>query len=278
VSAAPDWLLGVWRRESMRYADGRQDLTTRVYWAQTRSLFVDIRVPARRSLPSHCAGWSDFSLPRLRGLAAQQGFAGHVRMRGKICTWIREIDYWPASGRPDRGRLSLEGDVLTEEGEASSAIGIGYREVYRRQRGGGKRLALRLLEHHGAGSDAADMRGAILVVIGDLFLLARPRPAPLPTGSTLPKLVAKAGRDRRHLQAMLDCEISLGRLGPARRPWRIELSTLPFREGQRLFERATATVQSQARLLTLASSAGESCWEIDDCSFEPGELTVLFGR
>ena len=278
MSIAPDWLLGVWHRLSMRYSDGREDLTTRVLWAQTRSLFVDIRVPAARPSFKGRRSLGDFSLGELRGLARQQGFAGHVEMDGQVCTWVREIDYWPNSGRPDRGRLTLNGDMLTEEGDASSVIGGDYREIYRRERGGDRRLALRLIEDRPTKPGTRAMTDAVLVILGDLVLLARPRLAPLPAGHTLPELVAQAGSDRARLEALLDCEISLGRVGTARRPWRIELSTLPFREGQRLFPRAVASIGGKTRQLTLRSAARKTCWRIDDTTFSASELRALFGR
>ena len=278
MTTAPDWLLGVWRRESMRYGDGREDLTTRVFWAQTRSLFVDIRIPAERPKFPGRHSLADFTLAELRGLAAQQGFAGHVDMRGKLCTWRRDIDYWPKSGRPDRGRLSLQGDVLTEDGEASSTIGISYREVYRRDRGGDRRIALRLIDDKPAKPGARAMTDGILVVLDDLFLFARPRSSPLLAGKSLPDLVARAGRDRARIEALLACEISMGRLGPARRPWRIALSTLPFREGQRLLPHAAASVGRRSKTLSLKSSAGESRWEIDETTYSIRELKSLFSR
>lgn len=278
MSKAPDWLLGLWHRLSMRYGDGREDLTTRVFWAQTRALFVDIRIPAARPSFKGRRSLDDFSLSELRGLARQQGFAGHVEMDGQVCTWVREIDYCPSSGRPDRGRLTLVGDMLTEEGDASSVIGGEYREKYRRERGGDRRLALWLIEDEPTKSGSRAMTDAVLVVLGDLFLFARPRPAPLPARHTLPDLVAKAGRDRARLEALLDCEISLGRVGSARRSWRIELSTLPFREGQRLFPRAVASIGGKTKQLTLRSAARKTCWRIDDTTFSAGELRALFGR
>ena len=44
----PEWLVGLWRRESIRFTDGTIDRTTRVFWGQTRSLCVDIRAPLAR--------------------------------------------------------------------------------------------------------------------------------------------------------------------------------------------------------------------------------------
>jgi hypothetical protein len=262
----------------MRYGDGRADLTTRVIWAQTRSLYVDIRIPAKRPAWQGRRSFADFSLAELRGLANQQGFAGHVEMQGPVCTWLREFDYWPDRGRPDRGRLTLDGDLLTEEGDASTVIGADYREVYRREQSGDKRLALRLLEDRPAKAGTPAMTDAILVVLDDLFLFARPRATPLPKDATLPQLAAAAGRDRARLEALLDCEISLGRIGPARRPWRIELSTLPHREGQRLFPRAVPSISGKTQQIKLRSSARATRWRINDNTFRASDMRAMFGR
>jgi hypothetical protein len=111
---APEWLTGIWRRESIVYSDGTEDRSTCVLWGQTRSRYVDLRIPADRPPARGRRSFDDFSEGELLLLAEQMGFAGHVVLKGDVCTWIRYIDYQPNTGRPDSGRLELNGDALHE--------------------------------------------------------------------------------------------------------------------------------------------------------------------
>jgi hypothetical protein len=270
---APDWLVGLWRRKSISYSSGARDLTTCCYWGQTRHLYVDIRIPADRPLPATGRSFADYSLKGLQALANQRGFAGHILLQGDRCTWIRCIDYQPDTGRPDTGRLRCDGDVLYEVGEASSVVGDAYVEVYRREAHGRDRL-IALRQAHGTGSDAGDARGAVLLIIGDRFLFARPRPTPLPPAETLSEVIEATGPDRSLIHTYLDCEISLGRIESDHESWTIDLSTIPFREGQRLFPVAVADVQRE--MLRLRSDAAIVYWRIIECNLPTDVVTRLF--
>src|SRR5919198_665992 len=109
---APEWLTGLWRRESIVYSDGTEDRSTGVLWGQTRSFYVDQRIPAGRPSARGRRCFDEFSHDELLLLADQMGFAGHIFLDGDLCTWIRSIDFQPNTGRADRGRLQLKGEVL----------------------------------------------------------------------------------------------------------------------------------------------------------------------
>lgn len=199
----PAWLRGLWRRRSITWPDGRRDDTTTVYWLQTASAFVDIRIPAaprRDRTPL--------------GLARQGGFAGWTELAADRCRWHRQIDFQPPSGRPDEGRLYRLDGVLVEEG-----VHEPYVEVW---------------ERVGAGAGAVRVEraaeGEMLVACGDAFLFARDRPRVLPQAASLEALVRAATGDEE-IAALLDCEISFGLRAGGRVPWEIRLSTLPRREG-----------------------------------------------
>lgn len=79
----------------------------------------------------------------------------------------------------------------------------------------------------------APARPGWLLVAGDCFLYVRGRARHLPRATDLSSLIAREQPSRTQWLEWLDVEISFGhRRGPA--PWRIEHSTLPFREGQSL--------------------------------------------
>ena len=273
---APEQVVGVWRRELITLSDGTVDRGTLVYWGQTRSLYVDLRVPADRKRCSAAQSFGDLSSQDLRLLARQRGFAGHISIVDDRCTWFRDIDYQPDTGRPDTGRLRLDGDLLYETGEASSIIGAGYEEVYHRERRGDQlRAALRLVKADGTPFNGQAGPESILVLLDDRFLFARSREVSLPAAECLQSLIDNAGPDRNLVHAYLDCEVSLGTIGPNAH-WRIDLSTIPFREGRRLFAPATAEVTAEGTHLILRSSDAASHWHVCETSVGPHVLAATF--
>ena len=211
---------GLWTRSLLVLPDGRRDETTKVAWLQGPSLFVDLRQPAGRPACCLVAGAGQLSPAACQWLATQSGFAGTFSAAGNIAEWQREIDFQPQAALPDSGRLEWQGEILVETG-----IHAPYLEHWR---AGGAALApsfgLRL-------QSAVDGRRAILVRCGPLFMLARGRaPGMLLAGVDLTACLAAAA-DLAGMQALLDCEISFGRADAG---WRIERSTLPWREGVRL--------------------------------------------
>jgi len=220
--AVPPWLQGLWRRRSLSYPDGRCDTTTRVYWLQTASAFADIRIPADR--PDLRAWGRLDALDRADrlALARQAGFAGWTELCGDHCCWHREIDYQPATGIPDEGRLRRGDGILIEEG-----IHEPYVEVWEAVSCGDGL------------TEASERRGSdgqlreVLVTHGDAFIHVRDRPAQLPAAASLAELLDTVdGKQRR--ASWLDCAISFGVRTGGALPWEIRLSTLPFLEGSSL--------------------------------------------
>lgn len=276
--AAPDWLAGLWRREALVFPDGRADRTTQVLWGQTRSLYVDLRIPADRPMVRGRRSFADFTHAELLQLTDQKGFAGHLVMAGDLCTWIRYIDYRPSTGRPDSGRLRLEGDTLYEEGGPSSVLASAYQETYHRERRADRRsVALRSIavDSGPAAPDAATgATDAVLVLIDDRFLFARGRPVKLPAAESLRDLVLAAGDDRTAIHAYLDCEISLGGT-EGNAGWRILASTIPFREGRALLPRASIELAEEPGMLIVRGDQGTAHWQIVESTMEPRELARL---
>ena len=77
----------------------------------------------------------------------------------------------------------------------------------------------------------APPRSGCVVLAGDAFMYARSRNAELPPGTDLTACLKAAGSLKQQ-QDVFDCEISFGRVQD--RQWRIERSSLPFREGHSL--------------------------------------------
>jgi hypothetical protein len=277
--AAPDWLVGLWRRDSIRFPDGSKDDTTRVHWGQTRRLYVDLRIPKDRPKAAGRRSFDEFSLSELWLLAEQKGFAGHIVMADGICSWVRYIDYRPPTGRADAGRLRVEGDRLYEEGDPDSVLASAYQELYLRERRANRLCAsLHLTSHQPSAAAGANATGAVLVMIDDRFLFARPRRLPMPPAETLRELVEAAGDDRGLIHAYLDCEISLGGLAGSYRPWAVAESTLPFREGESLWGQSLTKLSNDGRSLIQESGLGRCEWRLVESSLPREDLVSLINE
>ena len=211
-------------------------------------------------------------------MVEQKGFAGHVSVEDNLCRWTRYIDYRPNNGRPDEGHLRLDGDTLYEEGDPSSVLGSSYRETYTRERRADRRsVALRRIVSPDRARPGSRGGDGVLVIIDDRFLYARSRRIQLPPAETLKDLVIAAGSDRDLVHAYLDCEVSYGRVEEDF-PWNVELSTIPFRENQRLIGIASTGPGTEPDCVELTSNEGKETWRIVESNLSHGDLVALLNR
>lgn len=209
---------GLWRRTLIAWPDGTPDTTTEVYWLQGPSLYADLRVPAGRPL-CKAACLRELDWPMLGFLARQEGFFGTLEVRSSIGHWRRNFDYQPDTGRQDRGHLAFDGRALIERG-----VEAPYTEHWSREPTGADAAALLL-------ADDAAARIGCLIAIGHAFMFARGRGKALPPGADLAECL-ESTRSLTAAQDLFDCEISFGRVTDG--DWRIQRSSLPFREGHTL--------------------------------------------
>jgi hypothetical protein len=218
----PDAYLGVWNRTLLETAGGR-DERSQVWWLQTPRWHADLRIPAGRPDFSGVNRLADCDDAQLAWLARQQGFCGVTQVDGDDCTWHRQLDFQPANGSRDIGRMIFDGERVIETGVESD-----YLEIWERlplSRGG--TAALELVVERGE----LPSRPAWLFVAGDCFMFVRGRALPPPSAVDLSSLIAQARPSQTQLLDWLNVEISFGHRSGAT-PWRIEHSTLPFREGK----------------------------------------------
>lgn len=212
--------LGVWRRRLLETPTLR-DEHSHVFWLQTPHWHADLRIPAGRPGFSGVNALAECDDAQLAWLARQQGFCGLTQVDGDTCTWHRQMDFQPARDRRDIGRMVFDGERLTETG-----IEADYLERWERlphSRGG--TAALELVWEAGEPPSCPTW----LFVAGDCFMYVRGRTRPLPKAADLSQLVTLSQSSHSQLLDWLNFEISFGyRKGPS--PWRIEHSTLPFRE------------------------------------------------
>jgi hypothetical protein len=251
-----DSLSGLWRRSLLAFADGTRDETAAVAWLQADPHYADLRQPAGMPDFPHARGLDDLTAADCGWLARQQGFAGVFRHCNDCFEWVRVIDYCPPGPFKDIGRLYWNGDILVEEGRD-----VPYLEHWHRDAPpAGPVAALVLAAETGA--------PGCLVRAGVDFFYARGRLRPLAPGADLAALVA--GATLEGARALLDCEISQGRIDSG--AWLITRSTLPFRVGDTLapaLAGAVLTVGDRA-----ASGGGaRTAWRIAEAR---GDASALF--
>ena len=215
--AHPDALSAAWQRTLMVQADGTRDTGSWVLWLQGGALFADLRQPAGRPDMRAATCLRALSPSQMTWLAGQNGFAGTLLFDGAFFEWRREISFQPAAPAADSARLFFRGDTLVEEGRHAPYV----EEWQRLDETVAADLALRL-------RGRTDGRAALLVRRAQFFMFARDRRFVLPPGGDLAVLLGEARTDADR-RALLDCEVSFGRV--VRDRWRIERSTLPYREG-----------------------------------------------
>jgi len=207
---------GLWQRLLISQPGLPVDTLTQVGWLQGPGLYVDLRQPPAIAGKVQASCLAELLPEEARLLAMQEGFAGTFYLTGDEAEWARAIDFQPAGLLGDRGRLEDHGDLLVEHGIEAVYIEHWQREP---QTKGAPCWAAQLLSE--------DDRLVMLVRCGDRFGYARERAAPLRPGECLLDRVSQASA--AEARALVDCEIALGTVGAE--GWRIDRSTLPWREG-----------------------------------------------
>lgn len=267
--------VGLWQRKIIEFEDGTNDRSMRVFWGQAGRYFVDIRIPVDR--PTVAAkGLHDLSESDISALSLQRGFAGILNRDENLFTWDRHIDYQPSTGRPDQAIVQIKSNILRETGTPDAVLGVPYTEIYERICAGENQCAVLTLDTQKSEfASSTKLSDAILIVLNDHFLFARARPMPLPLMATggMPALLEGVKGDKMEIARILDCELSMGRIGGTSSTWKIDLSTFPWREGQRLFPRGKLSLLDGQ--VCQATEAGNRFWTIEETSLPAEKLLAL---
>lgn len=195
----PPEFKGLWRRRLLVDEKGRRDTSTAVWWLQSETLFVDLRVPSNRPDFSECSGFHDLSIDQALFMASQEGFAGRLHHLKDALGWRRHIDFRPLEGPPDEGAMKrVRRNTWIETG-----LHADYLEEWEQ--------VLTEKDLTNSVTQTEERENALLVQVGSYFMRAqdrRSRPPPFDlTAATLSAYPAP-----KALQHLLDCEISFGRV------------------------------------------------------------------
>ncbi len=236
TAAVPDEYLGVWRRRLLRTPE-RDDTTTAVFWLQTPRWHADIRVSPACPATTGAHGFESLPRSTLLALAAQQGFAGVTTVEGDICRWHRRVDFQPASGFSDVGRIVFE----TSERMLEHGVEQDYFEIWERVPGSvGPWAAMASTTPEGE---------VWLFRSGDHAIRVRPRSQVLAPAPSMVALAADVDDDT--LRGWLDFDIRYA-VRDAGGAWRVRHATLPWFDGTALDESEVLEAASDGGLPSAA--------------------------
>lgn len=124
--AFPQALLGAFRRKSITFANGLTDETTVVYWFQSKTFTIDLRLPDGPATPP----------------VDRQGWVGETLWddAAQQLSWTINRSYQPRNQWPEPATLSFIGNCVLEYAPSGA-----YVEDWRQQSTTGPLLGLRLL-------------------------------------------------------------------------------------------------------------------------------------
>jgi hypothetical protein len=226
----PDWMMGLYHRHCITFADGTSDTETQVFWLQSRNFSIDLRLPRRDQLLAVARAPEQYSKAELTVLGQYEGWVAESVWNGKQLVWrdptaLQLHDRWP-----EPAPLQRVGNCMIEF--APSGV---YVEDWRLQPSRpGPLVGLRLVEEREVESGLLRHRGGGLIISGDYAGLVLGRAEdPEPQGPLLQHLLAAAG-NAQELVKLLNFETSIG-YGSIAKGFNVTHSTLPGRVGQPLF-------------------------------------------
>ena len=154
--AFPQRLLGAFRRKSITFANGLTDETTVVYWFQSRTFTLDLRLPdgAETAVPDR-QGWVGDTL---WDATTQQ------------LSWTVNRSYQPRNQWPEPATLSFIGNCVLEFAPSGA-----YVEDWRQQCSNGPFLGLRLISLFSEATGQTYAMDGGIIVAGDHVAYAQSR-------------------------------------------------------------------------------------------------------
>jgi hypothetical protein len=240
----PRALLGAFRRKSITFCTGLTDETTIVYWFQSRSFTIDLRLPDAAATP----------------VTARQGWVGDTlwdQARGEL-SWRIGRGYQPHNQWPEPARLGFIGNCVLEYAPSGA-----YVEDWRQQSSRGPLLGLRLIGMVGSDGAEMPMEGGWVIAGGHAAFACSRLPRideALQAAGTLEAALARGVASEAEIEGY---EVSVAIGGTE-----IRHSTRPHRRGQLLD--GSFDVRPDGRIAHEAVIGGAACTLLYDVDvFDP---------
>lgn len=207
--AFPRNLLGTFRRKSISFCTGVTDETTVVYWLQSKTFSIDLRLPEAAATP----------------LTERQGWVGDTLWDNatRQLSWQIARSYQPSNQWPEPARLSFIGNCVLEFAPSGA-----YVEDWRQKSSSGPLLGLRLVSMINETTGQETPMDGGLVIAGEHAAFAQSRlpqvDKALQRASSLEKALAAGIANEAEIESY---EVSVAIGGRA-----ITYSTQPHRQGE----------------------------------------------
>jgi hypothetical protein len=106
---------GLWRRTGIWRSNGTSDLSTQVWWFQSASFHIDLRIPIDRPSMDSRAQLARLAPAQLARFSAQTGCAGKTVVTGDRCEWRPEIAFPALSADLDAGWMRFDSEDAVHE-------------------------------------------------------------------------------------------------------------------------------------------------------------------
>lgn len=253
----PEQLIGCWRRHSIKFKDGSEDLTTRVIWLQTASGVADIRIAAERPDLRHRDGLASCTKEELLALAEQDCFCADTlfdpaTLPYPMAVWPTNLDlfrFQSVVSFPEPGWLEwpTNSSIMMEYAPSGA-----YEEDWRLVEPD-PRFAIHLMRSQ---ADAIEC----LYVVGDHAVRARSRRKSISDPRPLPNVVRSLADNLPEIRSLLDCEFSYAVRAPGNSHYEIELSTFPWLEATPLDCRWALDISPRQ---TIAHDGEGGAWKVE---------------
>jgi hypothetical protein len=231
----PEWMMGLWRRHIISFADGSSDVETQVYWLQSRNFSIDLRLPRPSEVVSGESSLASRTARELEVLANYEGWVAHSHWDGAQLSWTESTSLQFEDRWPEPARLHRVGNCMIEFAPSGA-----YVEDWRLQPSTpGPLVGLRLIEERELPTGRVLHRGGGLIVSGQYagLVLGRAEEAvdisPLREQVLVAQVLAAQG-NQETLQRLLGFETSIAH-GSLADGFTVTHSTKPGRLGAELF-------------------------------------------
>ena len=226
----PDWMMGLYRRRIIAFADGTSDTATQVFWLQSRNFSIDLRLPRDDGLVARAVPWAEYSAAELNVLGNYEGWAARSSWDGEQLVWHDPVALQLHDRWPEPAPLRRVGNCMIEFAPSGA-----YVEDWRLQPSKpGPLVGLRLLEQREVDSGRLLHRGGGLIVSGDHAGLVLGRPEPVAGAGPLVQQILAASGDGEALGRLMGFETSMA-CGSVLEGFAVTHSTCPARIGQPVF-------------------------------------------
>lgn len=230
--AVPEWMVGAFSRFSITFANGKCDRSTRVFWLQSESLTIDLRLPLLND-QLHVVP-EDYRDPdTLQQRLNYEGWYAKTRWQDEQLSWFDGTSYQLHNRWPEPARLQRVGDCMMEFAPSGAYV-EDWRLLNRQY---GPLIGLELESEYYPDSGHTLPRRGALIVCGEYagLVIGRPGNISVTDEQTLQQWFSDSTTTAEQRRQMLCFETAVG-FGNVQQGFRVIHSLDGNRYGDTLFD------------------------------------------